>query len=362
MEVNRIFWIPFCVTCSIYKILPDILQVNSLCSCSGYKYNLKAFYCPYAIYSQSISQFSRSVMSNSLLPIVLQHTRLPCPSPTPGAYSNLCPLNQWCHPTISSSIVPITSRLQSFPGSRSFQMSQLFTSGGQSIGVSASVLPMNIHVWFLLGLTGWISLQSKGLSTVFSNTTVQKHQFLGGSAFFIVQLSHPTIALTRQIIFCKVMSLLFNMLSTSVIAFLLMSKRLLISWVQSPYAMILEPPKIKAVSVSIVSPSIWHEEMGLDAMILVFSMLSFKPTFLLSSFTFIKKLFSSLLSAIRMVSSAYLKLLIFLPAILIPACASSSLAFHMMYSAYKLNKQGDNIQPWHTPFLIWNQSVVPCPI
>ena len=108
----------------------------------------------------------------------LQHSRLPCPSPTPGAYSNLCPLSQWYHPTISSSVVPF-SCLQSFPASGSFQMNQLFTSGGQSIGVSASasVLPMNIQDWFPLGWTGWISLQSKGLSRVFPNTTVQKHQF-----------------------------------------------------------------------------------------------------------------------------------------------------------------------------------------
>ena len=122
-------------------------------------------------------------------------------------------------------------------------------------------------------------------------------------------------------------------------------------------------PKIKSVTVSIVSPSISHEVMGPDAMILVSWKLSFKPTFSLSSYTFIKRLFSSpSLSAISVVSSAYLRLLILLPAILIPACASSSPAFHMMYSAYKLNKQGDNIQPWRTPFPIWNQSVVPCPV
>ena len=127
--------------------------------------------------------------------------------------------------------------------------------------------------------------------------------------------------------------------------------------------MILEPKKIKPVTVSTFSPLIFHEMMGLDAMILVFWMLSFKPDFSLSSFTPIKRLFSySSLSAIRVVSSAYLRLMIFLPAILIPACASSSLAFFMMYSAYKLNKQGDNIQPCHTPFPILNQSVVPCPV
>ena len=157
------------------------------------------------------------------------------------------------------------------------------------------------------------------------------------------------------------MPLLFNMLSKLVIAFLLRSKRLLISELQSLSAVTLEPPIIKSLTVSIVSPSICHEEMGMDARILVFSLLSFKPTFSLSSFTFIKKLFSSSLSAIRVISSAYLRLLIFLPAILISAYASSSPAFHMMYSAYKLNKKGDNIKPWCTPFLIWNQSVVPCP-
>ena len=106
---------------------------------------------------------------------------LPCLSPTPGADSNSCPLSRWCHPTSSSSVVPFSSCLQSFPAWGSFQMSQFFASGGQSIGVSslASVLPMNIQDWFPLGWTGWISLQSKGLSSVFSNTTVQKHQFFG---------------------------------------------------------------------------------------------------------------------------------------------------------------------------------------
>ena len=126
-------------------------------------------------------QFSCSVMSNSLRPHGLQHARLPCPSPTPRAYSNSCPLSQWCHPTISSSVIPFSSCLQSFPASGSFPVSQFFASGGQSIGVSAlaSVLLMNIQGWFPLGWTGWISLQSKGLWRVFSNTTVQKHQIFG---------------------------------------------------------------------------------------------------------------------------------------------------------------------------------------
>ena len=135
-----------------------------------------------------------------------------------------------------------------------------------------------------------------------------------------------------------------NMLSRLVIVFLPRSKRLLISWLQSPSAVILEPKKIKSVTVSIVFPSICHEAMRLDAMILVFRMLSFKPAFSFSSFTFIKRLFSSSShSAIRVESSAYLRLLLFPPAILIPACALSRPAFHMMYSAYKLNNQGDNI-------------------
>ena len=117
--------------------------------------------------------------SCSLQPHGLQHARLPCLSPTPGASSNSCPSSQWCHPTISSSVVPFSSCLQSFPTSGSFPMSQFFVSGGQRIGASGSVLPMNIQDWFPLGLTGLISLQSKGFSRVFSNTTVQKHQFFG---------------------------------------------------------------------------------------------------------------------------------------------------------------------------------------
>ena len=132
-------------------------------------------------------QFSCSIVSDSLQlrPHELQHTRPPCPSPTPGVHSDSCPSGQWCHPAISSSVIPFSSCPQSFPASGSFQMSQLFTSGGQSIGASAttSVLLMNTQDWSPLGWTGWISLQSKGLSRVFSNTTVQKHQF------FCAQLS-----------------------------------------------------------------------------------------------------------------------------------------------------------------------------
>ena len=132
-------------------------------------------------------QFSRSVVSDSLRPHELQHARPPCPSPTAGVHPNACPLSRWCHPTISSSVVPFSSCLQSLPASGSFPMSQLFASGSWSIGVSAStsVLPMNTQDWSPLGWTGWISLQSKGLSRVFSDVTVQKHQF------FSTQLSLP---------------------------------------------------------------------------------------------------------------------------------------------------------------------------
>ena len=185
----------------------------------------------------------------------------------------------------------------------------------------------------------------------------------------MIQLSHPymttgkTIALSRLTFVSKVISLLFNMMSRLVLASLPRSKSLLISWLQSPSAVILEPPPHPKIKSLTVFPSICHKVMGLDAMILVFWMLSFKPTFSLSSFTFIKRLFSSSsLYPIRVVSSAYLRLLIFLPAFLIPACSSPSSAFPMMYSAYKLNKHGDNIQPWHNPFPIWNPSVIPCPV
>ena len=128
-------------------------------------------------------QFSHSVMPDSLQTHGLQQARLPCPSPTPRVYSNSCPLSWWCHPTISSSVVHFSSCLKSFPASGSFPKSKCFTSGGWGIAASASVLPMNIQDWFPLWQTGWISLQPKGLWRVFSNTTVQKHEF------FITQLS-----------------------------------------------------------------------------------------------------------------------------------------------------------------------------
>ena len=187
----------------------------------------------------SIFQFSCSVMSDSLWTHGLQHARPPCPSPTPRAYSNSFPLSPWYHPTLSSSLVPSSSGLQSFWATGSFPMSQFFASCGQNIGVfaSTSVLPMNIQDWFPLGWTGWISLQSKGFSRVFSNTIVQKHQFFSAQ-LSLWSNSHPymttgkTIALTRWTFAGKVMCLLFNMLSRLVITFLPRSKHLLISWLQ----------------------------------------------------------------------------------------------------------------------------------
>ena len=197
---------------------------------------------------------------------------------------------------------------------------------------------MNIQYWFPLVLIGSISLLSKGLSGVFSSTRIWKHQFFSAQ-YFIQSNSYICTWLLEnhsfdlQTFVGKMISLLFNMLSRFLTAFLPRTKCLLISWLQSPSAVILEPKKIKSVTVSIVFPSICHEVTELDAMVLVFWLLSFKPASSLSSLTFFKRLFSSSLSAIRVVSSAYLRLLIFLPEILILACASSSLAFHMIYSA-----------------------------
>ena len=182
--------------------------------------------------------FSHSVVSNSLQPYEQQHARVPCPSLPSGVCSNSCPLSQWRHLTISSSVDPFSSCHQSFPASGSFPVSWLFNSGSQSVGAStsASVFPVNIQGWFSLGLTDLISLQSKGLSRVFFNATVQKHQFFGiqpslWSNFHIhMWLLEKTIALTIQTFVGEVMSLLFNMLSKFVIVFLPRSKCLSISW------------------------------------------------------------------------------------------------------------------------------------
>ena len=167
-----------CIAQSLSLLLP-----HTICSTLKFMFEIQAAEEEWL--TPSSVKFSHSVMSNSLPPHGLQHARLPCPSPTPRVYSNSCPLSPWCHSAISSSGDPFSSCLQSFPASGSFPMNQFFAWGGQSIRVSApaSVHPMNIQDWSPLGWTGWISLQAKGLSRVFSKTTVQKHQF------FCAQLS-----------------------------------------------------------------------------------------------------------------------------------------------------------------------------
>ena len=241
---------------------------------------------------------------------------------------HLLELARTSHPLLSPSALPFI-----FPNIMIFPMSWLL-SGGQSIGASVSVLPMNSQGWFHFKFIGLIPCCSRD-----SQESSPKPQFGGfnssSSVFCMAQLSYlymttgKTISLTKWTFVSQMM-------------------------LQSPSSLILEPKKIKSVTVPIVSPSICHKVIGLNAMILVFWTLSFKPAFLFSSFTFIKGLFSySLLSSIRVVSSVYLRLLIFFPAILIPTCASSSCILHGIF-AYKLNKQGDNIQPCCTPFPILN--------
>ena len=194
-------------------------------------------------------------MSDSLQSHELQHTRLPCPL-SPRVCSNSCPLSLWCHPTISSFVSLFSSCPQSLTASGSFRMSQLFTSGGQSIGAGASassIGPSSEYLGLISRALTLVFLLSKLLSRVFCSTTIWKHQFFGAQ-LSLWSNSHPymiagkTIALTRRTFVGKVMSLLFNMLSRFVIAFLSRSKPLLISWLQSPFAMILEPKKIKSVS------------------------------------------------------------------------------------------------------------------
>ena len=236
-------------------------------------------------------------MSNSLWSHGLQHSRLPCPL-SPRVCSNWCLLSQWCHPIIFSSVVPFSSCPQSFPASGPFPVSQLFMSGGQSLGASVSVLPMNIQDWFSLGLTALISLLSKGLSRVFSNTTVRRHQFFSTQLFFIVQFSHPhmttgkTMTLAIWIFVGKMRSLLFHTLARFVIAYLSRSKYLLISCLQSQSTVILESRKINSVT-SPIFPHLFAMKWWDWMPWLVFWMLSFKPAFSLSSFAFIKRLFCS---------------------------------------------------------------------
>ena len=287
-------------------------------------------------------------MSNSLSAHGLQHSKLPCPSPTPGTCSDSCPLSQWCHPTISSSVAP-------FPFA--FNLSQhrgvfWWISSSQQV---AKVLELQ-HQSFWKDYSGLISFRVDWFDLLAAQGTLKSlHQHPDFKAsvlphsVFMVQLSHlcmttgKTIAWTILTFVSKVRSLLFITLSRFVIAFLLRSRHLLISFWQSLSTVILKPRKIKSATVS-TSPSICHEVMGLDAMIFIFCMLIFKPAFS-----------SSLLYAFRVVSSVHLRNL------------DSSFwfiqpTFHIMYSACKLNKQGDITQCCCAPFPVWNQSVVPGPV
>ena len=209
-------------------------------------------------------------MSDSLSLQGLQHAPPPCPSPTPRAHSNSLAPSQWCHQTISSSVVPFSSCLQSFPASGSFPRSQFFASGGQSTGVSAStsVLPMNVQDWFPL----WDILAVQGTLKSLLQHHSSKASILWHSAFCTIQLSHPynywkKHSFDKWTFVGKVMSLLFNMLSRLVKAFLPRSQCLLTSWLQSPPAVILEPPKLKYLIVFIVAPFTCHKVMGPDAMV-----------------------------------------------------------------------------------------------
>ena len=219
-------------------------------------------------------------MSNSLQPHELQNTKPPCPSPTPGVYPNSCPLSQWWHPTISSSVITFSSCLQFFPASGSFPITQFFLH--QVAKVLEFQFQHQSFQWIFKTDFLWDLFAFQGTLKSLLQHHSSKASILRCSAFFTVQLSHPymitgkTVALTRWTFVGKVMSLLFNMLSRLVITFLPRGNHFLISWLQSPSAVILEPQNAKPATVS---PSICHEVMGPDAMILIFWMSSFKPTF-----------------------------------------------------------------------------------
>ena len=244
-------------------------------------------------------QFSCLVVSDSLRPHELQHARPPCPWPTPRVHPNACPLSWWYQPSNHLILChPLLLLPSIFPSIRVFSNeSALCIRWPKYWSFSFSISPSNEHPGLICFRMDWLDLlAARGTLKSLLQHHSSKASILQHSAYFTVQLSHPymttgkTIALTRRTFVDKVMSLLFNMLSMLVITFLPRSKRLLISWLQSPSAVILEPRKIKSATVSTVSPPICHEVIGPDAMILVFWMLIFKPTFLLSSFTFIKRL------------------------------------------------------------------------
>ena len=234
---------------------------------------------PTSFWGKDSVQFSCSVMPDSLWALGLQHARLSCSSQTPGACLNSYPSSQWCHPTISSSASPLLLLPSIFPSIRVFSNeSTLHIRWPKCWSFSFNINSYNEYSGLISFRIDWFDLAARGTLKSLLQHHSSKTSILLCSAFFIVQLSHPymtagkTVALTRQAFVGKVMSLLFNMFSRFVIAFFLRSKCLLILWLQLPSAVIFEPPKIKSVTVSIVSPSICHEVMGLDTMFLVFWM------------------------------------------------------------------------------------------
>jgi len=298
----------------------------------------------------------------------LQHARLLCPSPTAKACSNSSSLSWWCHSTISS-CHPLLFLPSVFPSiGIFFKGSALRIRWPKYWSFSFSINIPNEYSGMIFCRIEWFDLTVQETLKTFLQHYSSKASILQHSAFFIVQLSHPymttrkTIALTTWTFVSKVMPLLFNMLSRLIIAFLPRIKHLNFMAAVTICSDFVAPQNKVTHCFHCFSIYLsWND--GTRCYDLSFSMLRFKQTFSLSSFTFIKRLFSSSsISAIRLVKYEYLKLLIFLPAILILACASSSPAFHMMYFACKLNKQGDNKQPWHTPFPVWNQSFIPCPV
>ena len=278
--------------------------------------SLRSFFTWFFCVLFSSVQFSCSVMCNSLWPHGLQHARLPCPPPTPGACSDSCPMSQWCNPTtLCHSLLLLPSI---FPSIRVFSNeSVIHIRWPKYWSFRFSISPSNKYSGLISFRINWFDL----LAVQGTLKSLLQHHSSKATLMSIQDFwknhSLDYMDLCRQSIVS-----VFNMKSRLIIAFLSRSKHLLISWLQSPSAVILEPPKIKSLTVSIVSLSIWHEVMRLYVMVLVFWMLSFKLAFSLSSFTIMKRLFSSLLFAIRVLSFVYLKLLIILPAILTSVCAS----------------------------------------
>ena len=249
--------------------MPSLLEKPKKYPISYKADGLDQFLLPSSLQFSSL-QFSCSVMSDSLWPHGPQHARPPCPSPNPRVYSNSCPLNQWCHPTISFPVIPFSSSPSIFPSIRVFSNeSVLLIRWPKYWSLSFNISPSKEHSGLISFRIDWLDLLVvQGTLKSLLQHHSSKASVLLRSAFFIVQLSHPymttgkTIALTKWTFVGKVMSLLFNMLSRLVITFLPRSKRLLISWLQSPSAVILEPRKIKFATVSSVSPSICHEVMN----------------------------------------------------------------------------------------------------